>query len=71
MSDRGIDCRPIFSPLTSLPAFAEHPSSQGARERNPNSYAVGPYGINLPSGFNMDRETVRRVADSLKAILAS
>lgn len=71
MSDRGIDCRPIFSPLSSLPAFQGHPSSAGARERNPNSYAVGPYGINLPSGFNMDRATVQRVTGDLKAILSS
>jgi perosamine synthetase len=71
MSERGVDCRPIFSPLSSLPAFQNHPSSTRAPEHNPNSYAVGPHGINLPSGFNMDRETVQRVSRDLRAILYS
>lgn len=71
MSERGIDCRPIFSPLSSLPAYAKHPSSEVARARNKVSYALGPWGVNLPSGFNLDRETVRYVTDSLKAILAA
>jgi perosamine synthetase len=69
MSECGIDCRPMFSPLSSLPAFVSHPASVGAAERNGVSYAVAQYGLNLPSGFNMDRARVRRVATSLKSIL--
>ncbi len=71
MSERGIDCRPFFSPLSSLPAYAQHPSIVGAKDRNKASYLVGPYGINLPSGFNMDRDTVRFVAQALKDLLQS
>jgi perosamine synthetase len=71
MSERGIDCRPIFSPLSSLPAFAAHPSAPAASVRNKISYALGPYGVNLPSGFNLDRDTVRYVAESLRAALAA
>jgi len=71
MFERGVDCRPIFSPLSSLPAFATHPSAPAARARNKVSYALGPYGVNLPSGFNLDRDTVRRVADTLRATLAT
>ena len=70
MSERGIDCRPIFSPLSSLPAFANHPSAAAARARNKVSYALGPYGVNLPSGFNLDRDAVRYVTTALRAIFA-
>ena len=69
MAENRIDCRPIFSPLSSLPAYARHRSSAPARARNVVSYALGPYGLNLPSGFNMNPESVRRVADALKSIL--
>jgi perosamine synthetase len=69
MSERGVDCRPIFSPLSCLPAFASHASAPAAHARNKVSYALGPYGVNLPSGFNVDRDTVRYVAESLKAAL--
>jgi perosamine synthetase len=69
MSERGIDCRPIFSPLSSQPAFAGHPSAAGARERNPVSYALGRSGINLPSGLGLDRETVGFVARTFRAIV--
>jgi perosamine synthetase len=71
MFERGIDCRPIFSPLSSLPAFATHPSAAAARVRNTVSHALGPYGVNLPSGLNLDRDTVRYVAESLRAALAA
>jgi perosamine synthetase len=70
MSDRGVDCRPIFSPLSSLPAFEGRPEADAARKRNTVSYAVGPYGINLPSGFNVDRETAEFVSHAFLAALA-
>lgn len=67
---RGIDCRPFFHPLSSLPAYAHQPGAAVAQARNSVAYRICPLGINLPSGFNMDRQTVRRVTDALKAILA-
>jgi perosamine synthetase len=70
MSERGIDCRPIFTPLSALPAFAHHPGRDEARARNTVSYLLGPYGVNLPSALNLDRDTVAYVTDSLKAALA-
>jgi perosamine synthetase len=70
MSDRGVDCRPIFSPLSSLPAFEGHAEAIKAQARNAVSYGVGRYGINLPSGFHVDEATAQRVAEALKAALA-
>lgn len=69
MSDRQIDCRPFFHPLSSIPAYAGLPESEAARSRNHVAYAVSPYGINLPSGLNLTRENVKYVCDSLKDIL--
>jgi perosamine synthetase len=69
LAARGIACRPIFSPLSSIPAFANHPSRARAQATNAASYALGPYGINLPSALSLDEETVRHVVDNLKAVL--
>lgn len=69
MSARGIDCRPFFHPLSSLPAYAHLPHAAQARARNRVAYAISPYGINLPSGLNLTEETVQRVCDTLPAVL--
>jgi len=71
LAARGVTCRPMFSPLSSLPAFEDHPSRARARAANAVSYALGQYGVNLPSALNLDEDTVRYVADSLRAVLAS
>ncbi len=69
MSARNIDCRPFFYPLSSLPAYANYPSAQKAREINRVSYQISPLAINLPSALNMTREKVTYVCESLKEIL--
>lgn len=71
MSARNIDCRPFFYPLSSLPAFDYLGEAKKARSRNRVSYKLSPYGINLPSGFNLDEEKVKYISDSLKNILIS
>jgi perosamine synthetase len=70
LSGDGIDARPFFYPLSSLPAFAHMPDASTARERNPVSYRVSPCGVNLPSGLNLTPPIVDRVCRSLKRILA-
>ena len=70
MSERGIDCRPFFHPLSSLPAYADLPQARIARSRNLNAYDIAPWGINLPSALNMTEERVRHVCDRMKAIVA-
>jgi perosamine synthetase len=69
MSERGIDCRPFFHPLSSLPAYEHLDQVRQARERNQVSYRISPCGINLPSGLNMTEEKVKYVCDALKDIL--
>jgi perosamine synthetase len=71
LASEGIDCRPFFHPLSSLPAYAASPEAAAAKGRNRVSYAISPFGINLPSALNLTREQVRRVAAALRAVLAT
>jgi perosamine synthetase len=71
MNARGIDCRPFFHPLSSLPAYQKSDQANQARHRNQISYQISPYGINLPSGFNMVEEKIRYVCDAIKDILGN
>jgi len=70
LSENGVDSRPFFHPLSSVPAYAELPESLEARARNRVSYEIGPYGINLPSGLNLTREHVQYVCGVFKRILS-
>jgi perosamine synthetase len=65
----GIDSRPMFHPLSSLPAYDGQAEAAVARKRNQVSYRLSPWGINLPSAMNLTREQVQRVTDTLRRIL--
>ena len=67
----GIDSRPMFHPLSSLPAYEEHAEAAEARKRNETSYRLSPWGINLPSALSLTREQVQRVTDSLRQIIGN
>lgn len=69
MSEKGIDCRPFFYPLSSIPAYRDLEQAKQARQRNRNAYMISPYGINLPCGMKMTEETVGYVCEVLKSVL--
>jgi perosamine synthetase len=69
LSDRGIDSRPFFYPLSSLPPYEHSEQARHARQRNRVSYRLSPYGVNLPCALNMTQEKVHYVCDTLKEIL--
>lgn len=69
LSEQGIDCRPFFHPLSSIPAYEQLPQAQESRVRNQVAYDICPYGVNLPSGLNLTRAHVNYVCDKLKRIL--
>ncbi len=69
LSEKGIDCRPFFYPLSSIPAYQALEQAKEARQRNKNAYKISPYGLNLPSGMNMTEEKVGYVCDVLKTII--
>jgi perosamine synthetase len=66
LSRLGIDTRPMFSPLSSLPAYAASDQARSARRRNVVSYAIGGNGINLPSALNLSQSQVLRVCSALR-----
>jgi perosamine synthetase len=67
--ERGIDTRPFFHPLSSLPAYRNCPSTKPAQQRNRVSYQIGRSGVNLPSGFNMTELLVDRVVAELRSAI--
>lgn len=69
LSERGIDSRPFFYPLSSLPAYEGLEQAQKARQRNHASYQTSPYAINLPSALNLTKEKVRYVCGVFKEVL--
>ncbi len=69
MSEKEIDCRPFFYPLSSLPAYQNSEQANLAKKRNEIAYKISPYGFNLPSGMNMTKEKVKYVCKVLKLLL--
>lgn len=69
MSARGVDCRPFFYPLSSLPAYRGTKGARLAMRHNPVSYAISPYAVNLPSGLHLTRRLVAHICDEVKSLL--
>ncbi len=69
LDTEGIDSRPFFHPLSSLPAYDGQAEALAARKRNEVSYRLSPWGINFPSALCLTRAQVQRVADTLRRIL--
>ena len=65
LAKKNIDSRPFFRPLSSIPAYEGTEQAEVARRRNQVSYRVAPFGVNLPSGLNLDEEKVEYVCDVL------
>lgn len=69
LAEKNIDSRPFFRPLSSIPAYEGSEQADVARRRNHVSYRIAPFGVNLPSGLNLDQEKVQYVCDALHALL--
>lgn len=67
----GIDTRPFFHPLSSLPAYANNPDVARARRENEVAYRLGATGVNLPSALNLTRKQVARVCEVVKALASA
>ena len=70
MRQKGIDCRPFFYPLSSLPAYQDSDTAKKAGKTNWVSYGISPFGVNLPSGMNMTLEKTGHVCEALQEVLA-
>lgn len=64
LAERGIDSRPFFHPLSSLPAYARAPDAARARRENTSAYAIGARGINLPCAQILTEVDIDRVCDA-------
>jgi perosamine synthetase len=69
LGERGIDSRPFFHPLSSIPAYRHLPGAADFQSRNTTSYRIAPHGVNLPSALCLNREDVLRVCSALRDIL--
>jgi len=65
----GIDARPFFHPLSTLPAYAGTAEAHAARRRNQVALSLGPRGINLPSALSLTRGQVARAAAAFRDIV--
>jgi perosamine synthetase len=65
----GIDVRPFFHPMSSLPAFADYPKVREAQESNKAAYSVSPRAFNLPSALQLNEAQVDKVCSLLKQFL--
>jgi perosamine synthetase len=68
---QNIDSRPFFHPLSSIPAFRNHPQANTGRDQNPHAYDVAPRGLNLPSALCLTRDQITRVADALRQFVTT
>jgi len=69
MSERNIDCRPFFYPLSSLPAYDDLEAAREAHDRNTVSYKISPFGVNLPSALSLTQDQVASVCRALREVL--
>ena len=58
--DDGVDTRPFFHPLSSIPAYQG--LDPDAVSRHPHAYAVAASGLNLPSALTLSQDDVREIA---------
>jgi perosamine synthetase len=69
MDKRGVDTRPVFTPLTAMPAFADREAAQRYAAANTVSKDTSTYGINLPSSAVTTEADVDYVCNALFEIL--
>ncbi len=67
----GINTRPFFHPLSSLPAYGDAADTARAARDNVVSYRLGPNGINLPSGLTLTEQEVDYICDRLEEIFSA
>lgn len=62
LREKGIDTRPFFSPLSTIPAYAGLPKQP---HLTPNALKLSNCGINLPSALKLEKDDVAFVCDQL------
>jgi len=70
LNDHGIDTRPFFHPLSSIPAYEDSEQAHIARQRNNVVYGISPYAINLPSALSLEKQQIEMICNILKKDLS-
>ena len=71
LAKEGIDTRPFFLPLSSLPAYGGLATAAKARQENPVADRLAREGLNLPSALNLQESDVDRVSDVVRRFLSA
>lgn len=69
LESRGIDTRPFFHPLSTIPAYFDTPQAAVARERNSVGHDVAACGINLPSALSLTSAQIAHIASAFAQTL--
>lgn len=69
LAARGIDTRPFFHPLSTLPAFEGTESAARAKAHNPVAHMLSPHGLNLPSALNLTDAQIDAVSSAVQDIV--
>lgn len=70
MGKQGVDCRPFFSPLSSLSAYQDLVGVEKYKKNNRIGYDISSRGINLPSGLSLTQKDIEFVVQKLRLILS-
>jgi perosamine synthetase len=62
-AQEGIDLRPLFYPLSAMPAFRKYLPESPMDILNPVTYEKSRFGVCLPSGNNLVRSDIERICD--------
>lgn len=68
---QGIDTRPFFYPISSMPAYKKYSQGRRYRQNNKNAYRLSSYGISFPSAATLTKKDVFFVCKIFKKILRS
>jgi perosamine synthetase len=68
LRERGIDSRPFFVPMHSLPHIAKYKTYSRDGEGCPHATRLGAQGLNLPSGSNLEESDVQLISNIIKEL---
>lgn len=69
LGHQGVDTRPFFHPLSSIPAYEDSEQAHLARKRNKTAYEISPFAINLPSALNLGHDEIKFVCNAIEKVL--
>lgn len=71
LAEVGIESRPFFAPLSSLPAYAGTAAAEAGARDNRVAYSLSLRAINLPSALCLTRDDVEGVSQEFRRILGN